>query len=96
MAKVAYLRDHARYKGLSFEPGPLFEAAWAAYPEIGRRRSSQRLSVLPWVSAAMEIGERTLLDAVRRYALEDPDALNGYVTGFHKWLRDGRWEYWVR
>lgn len=66
-----------------------------AFPEIGKRRSSRRLCVLPWVSAAMEVGEQALVEAVKRYAREDHDAIDGFVPGFHRWLEQGRWEYWI-
>ena len=77
-------------------PGPLFEKAWAVFPESGKRRSSRRISALAWARASLVVGEAALLAAVRRYVAEDPD-LDGYAgaPGFHRWLNDDRWEYWV-
>lgn len=51
---------------------------------------------MAWASAALECGERALLNAVLRYVKEDTD-LDGHVgaPGFHKWLWDARWEYWL-
>lgn len=94
MGKVAYLPQ--RHPSREIAAGPLFEAAWHAFPESGKRRSSRRLSVVAWASAACECGERELLQAVLRYVREDPD-IDGNVgaPGFHRWLSDARWEYWL-
>lgn len=76
--------------------GPMFETAWAVWPEAGKRRSSRRLGVMAWARAALACGERELLAAVQRAVREDPD-LDSIVgaPGFHKWLDAARWEYWL-
>jgi hypothetical protein len=97
MAKVAHLYSVAPSHGGGIAPGPLFEAAWRAWPESGKRRSSRRIAVRAWAIAACECGERELLDAVTRYLKEDPDVHSHTgAPGFHKWMNDARWDYWAK
>lgn len=77
-------------------PGPMFERAWAAWPDSGKRRSSRRLAVRAWAMSAAEVGEDKLLKALLRYVEEETDLLShAGAPGFHRWLYDGRWDYWL-
>lgn len=96
MPKLAYLHAQPTPSTGGIAPGPMFEAAWSAWPESGKRRSSRRIAVRSWAIAACECGERELLDAVTRYLNEDPDVHSHTgAPGFHKWMNDARWEYWA-
>jgi hypothetical protein len=75
----------------------LFEDAWKAFPEQGRLRSSRREAGPEWAKAAREVGEEALLAAVRRYTAEDKEHKRDCgPPGFHRWLKWGRYEHWLR
>jgi uncharacterized protein YdaU (DUF1376 family) len=85
---------------VSFVPGgtpsPEFEAAWKAYPDVGRRRSSAAKARPAWRKAAKAAGGGDrLLAAVKRYAASDDAQRDGghFVPGFHRWLNDAKWEH---
>lgn len=84
-----------------FPPQPVakpFDEAWSAYPALGRERSNNRAKTLPfWRTAAKAAGgEDRLLAAVRRYVrLDKTYRGDAGPPGFHKWLKDGRWEHWL-
>jgi hypothetical protein len=73
-----------------------FDSAWAAFPDVGRRRSSRSESWPQWSRVAREIGENELLAAVLAYST-DPKELKAECgsPGFHRWLKAGRWEHWL-
>ena len=74
----------------------LFDEAWLQYPLDGRRRSSRVLALPEWRRAIHHVGERELVQAVRRYAGEDIQHLKECGSpGFHRWLKWGRWEHWL-
>lgn len=80
----------------AFAMGPIFESAWSAYPESGRRRSSRLLSAPEWAKCILHIGDGDLLEAVARYAKEDTDHRKDCgAPAFHRWLAWGRWESWL-
>lgn len=94
MGAVVQLRTRRQRPTVAVSPE--FEAAWAAFPETGRLRSSKRQSWPEWVSVAGEIGEDDLLARVERYAREDKDHRREHgAPGFHRWLKWGRWEHWA-
>ena len=77
---------------------PVFERAWKAFPEPGRKRSSVKQSEPEWKSASKAAGgEERLCQAVERFAECEEARRDGgkFVQGFHRWLRDGRWEHWL-
>lgn len=75
---------------------PHFERAWAAYPLIGRTRSSKKQAFPEWKRVAPLVGKEALVAAVEKYAREDKDAKgDGGPPGFHRWLKWGRWEHWI-
>lgn len=75
---------------------PHFERAWAAYPLIGRTRSSKKQAFPAWKKAAMEVGKDNLVAAVERYVKEDKDAKSDAgPPAFHRWLNWGRFEHWL-
>ena len=76
----------------------LFAKAWSAFPETGRRRSSKQQGRTVWRKAAKAAGgDGRLLAAVRAFADSDDARRDGgaFVQGFHRWLRDGRWEHFL-
>lgn len=82
------------YAGLTTSPH--FERAWAAYPLMGRTRSSKKQAFPEWKKAAPIVGKEALVAAVEKYAREDKDQhRDGGPPGFHRWLKWGRWEHWV-
>lgn len=75
-----------------------FEQAWKAFPETGRKRSSRQKSAPAWAKAAKRVGPRRLREAVGYYADSEDARKEGgkFVPGFDRWLRDGKWEHWLR
>lgn len=75
---------------------PNFDEAWSRYPDTGRLRSSRRQAWPEWCDVSREIGEEVLVAAVIRYAAEDKDHKRECgAPGFHRWLKQGRWEHWT-
>jgi len=77
--------------------GYLFQAAWTAYPQRGRTRSSKPKALAAWTQQAKITGsEARLLDGVIAYAVCDDATKSGgeFVPGFDRWLKDGKWEHW--
>lgn len=75
---------------------PHFERAWAAYPAIGRTRSSKKQAFPEWKKVAPIVGKDALVAAVEKYAREDKDAKgDSGPPAFHRWLKWGRYEHWI-
>jgi hypothetical protein len=75
---------------------PTFDEAWSLLPETARIRSSRKMSMPEWLAVASEIGEPALVAAVKRYVAEDKEHRRECgAPGFHRWLKQGRWENWL-
>lgn len=95
MSNVVSLRTR---KALPISPAysDVFMAAWSAYPESGRLRSSRKVAWAEWLKTLAEATEEELLGAVQRYAREDKEHRKDHgAPGFDRWLKWGRWDNWV-
>lgn len=92
MSNVVPLR-----KNMKAVASPLFNEAWAAFPELGRIRSSRKEAWPAWLAAVKECGsEADLLARVQRYVAEDKEHRKEHgPPGFHRWLKWSRWEHWA-
>lgn len=87
------VRLHARKPETASEA---FLAAWAAFPDTGRLRSSKRVAWPQWLATLADVDEETLMLAVQRYAREDKDHRKECgAPAFDRWLKWGRWEHWL-
>lgn len=71
-----------------------FMLAWDAFPIVGKKRSSPKLSEPQYFAALKRSGgdPEVILNSIKRYsrAVADSNDAN-FVPGFHRWLRDDRW-----
>ena len=79
-------------KGVTpWKDDPVFQSAWKAYPEVGRRRSSQKVSWKVW--RKLPLTDRLVVEhAIQVEMSENKDWAGGYCKGFHRWLAEGRWK----
>lgn len=92
MSNVVPIRQN-----MKAQVSPTFRAAWDAFPQQGRLRSSQKQAWPEWLKAVKECGsEDELLARVQRYTADDKDYRKECgPPGFHRWLKWGRWEHWA-
>lgn len=80
------------------EPGDAgFEEGFAAWPDVGRKRTDIPAARAAWAMAAGEIGAEDLIGRVRRYVAEDADLKTGTrgAAGLQRWLSGERWRAWA-
>ena len=92
--------DHAPGEPSDPKPDPWdgdadFIAAWNAYPDQGRKRSSRPKAWPEWRKARKRFSGPVLAAAVARYVAGDEDAKRTGGPGFHSWLKDARFEHWT-
>jgi DNA-binding MarR family transcriptional regulator len=82
--------------GRAREPGDEgFEEAWAAWPELGRTRSSPPNARAAWSRVCLEHEPVDLMRAIRRYAFEDRDGRRGMVRSMEGWLSGEYFRHWL-
>lgn len=97
LATVATLTTFEPSLEPTIEPG-VFDLAWKAFPEPGRKRSSTKKSKPQWGPASRAAGgDGRLLACVAAFSSSDEARRDGgkFVMGFDRWLRDGFWEHWL-
>lgn len=72
--------------------GP-FEALWAAWPAVGRERSSRKEAAAAFAKACEGLDPEAIVNAAPLWLKKNPDPQ--YFPGLHRWLAKRRFEHFL-